>query len=1437
MTSCPQDVTAPMVALAEDIIQPTISITSPSGSDNYYYSTVTITGVITDDVIAENDGDGQIASVFYEIANDDHRKGKINIGLDDTVTVDTNFGSQEIEFTVINGEFSFTFPTTNPTYLRDLISLTITAVDRNNNAVEKTFSLTESNGPYVGVNFYKAPDYIEENLVTAFDGDVVYISCSLGNSQYDKINYDELSSFSWGFIGNNKGGELDLSADSPHWVAAEGLFKNETTHDIDKFTTYNPATGEIRTSTDLPSTTTGSNFYFEATDIYGHITRVENLLPIPATLELSSVKPSLVYYSPMGLSDSTMTINLSSKVFDPVEFIISPDKINSVECTFTSSITTETPPGKITIYPGVGDFDTTFNMLNADTNYRGTFLVPIEFGTGTDFLGLAGNLSAKITVKDKDDSPIEARRTLLRDADPPSFSVTGFSTTGGNILTGKTYLNENDTATLTFTCTDLLSGVNSIESVKINGNTVATNMPYETDNSYSVTYPLTDSNIADEANLEYSITAVDNVGNADTISSSDVNIFYYHDYPGNEPNMGWETSNTSYSDWARAVDTIEGTINSNRALSTNSTINIAGMGNVAITAAAPYTATSIALSNAGLGENTNITYSVYVEDAAGNSTTLTGDTLKNYDGTPPFVTFSASLTSSPPAFTGAFSVTPDAGLYHYTLIEGSGLSSRTWAITPTGSTITDSAAETLNVTAASDNNYTAALNFTDSAGNPSIEKTFDFSWDVNGPVITPAGFTSTDGEAAGGKTYFNATDEVTLSFTATDTPSGLDSITEVLINGNNVTGSVVEASPGSFSVVYELTDGAIADEAELNYSISAIDIAGNPSTTGIQTDSNKIYYHAYGAGSYPGLSWASSNTSYPDWTRAADTIEGTITSTRVLSTNSTINIASMGVVAITGTGPYTATSIALSNASLAENADIAYSVYVEDAAGNSTTLTGDTSINYDGTKPVIAFSANLLATPTISDPFEVTTSDADTYYYDITGGPGIDSSSWTVPGDLNPTATDTASLNIESGDPGNYTISLVITDDAGNPSDPTSFTIDFDDTPPAVPSTITSTAVDGYINLAEHTAGNTTINVGYGNMDATDSIRLYFNSSAYATTIYEADKSIAFEIDNTDLETTNNFSAVSVDSLGNESASVDLTLVRDLTAPSFSFSASLSGTPLLDAAFDVTGTATDPYYYVLTETGSGIDTYNWTVTGPSSFSDTETGDTLHIITSAGIGVQLPTGGGVTDGDYTAEITATDLAGNASTPYSFLFGWDGDQNGSKSISGLTPKLQSGGTTGSSTPSSGGRISPANFNTTGSSASGASGSTQASVMSTSLRNASASPSRTYNGSFYRASASTVKTSASANMQNNETASPEAEDAIPEEETTEIGGPTAAPTNISSMSSKASSAFTGGETVKALDTSPVDPQRTAGILPFGIILLLSGCSAVIIVRKRRL
>ena len=58
MTSCPQQITAPMVALVEDTIEPRIIISSPNGGDNFY-STVTVTGIINDDVLVEDDLSGQ----------------------------------------------------------------------------------------------------------------------------------------------------------------------------------------------------------------------------------------------------------------------------------------------------------------------------------------------------------------------------------------------------------------------------------------------------------------------------------------------------------------------------------------------------------------------------------------------------------------------------------------------------------------------------------------------------------------------------------------------------------------------------------------------------------------------------------------------------------------------------------------------------------------------------------------------------------------------------------------------------------------------------------------------------------------------------------------------------------------------------------------------------------------------------------------------------------------------------------------------------------------------------------------------------------------------------------------------------------------------------------------------------------------------------------
>ena len=642
VTSCPPDITAPMVALVEDTIAPTINITSPKGGDNYY-SSVTISGVISDDVKVENDGGGQIVSLYYEIANDDTRKGKINIGLDDQITADNSFGSGTIDFDILTGAFSFTLSTlssansegvTQP-QLRDFVSITITAVDRNNNHSIEQLSLKESNGPSIDIKFYEDAEY---NTVTeAYDGDVIQIECIIGNSEIDKTETNELSSFSWGFIGTKKGGTLDITSTSPHWTAAEGIYKNPTTHDIDKYTTFTPSTRAVRTSTDLPTSATGYNFYFQAVDIYGHTTYIEKLLPLPASLELSSIKPSTVYYSSLGLGGSTKTIQLTSKASDPEDFTFSSDEISSVECSFTSTAA-ETPPTKISAYTsGVDDFDSFFNIGSADTNYRGTFFIPITFGTGTDFLNLTGNLSAKITVKDAEGSPIEARRTLIRDAAVPTISGNSLTTSSGVLHDGKYFLKEGNDLSLNFLVDDEGSGI-TIGNIAadLNGLTPAVSNTGESSYRASVTIPATATD-GDGNPILYSITATDNVGNQSPPTADTNNDFIilgpYNNTICTAESLSFISNNGT---WARSTTTANDTLTlaftSPRPLTSPPIVTIAGQtATVTTTGANAYSASFTTGNGETIDDGTDIPFSVSVIDIVGNTASFTnadGSTYK-----------------------------------------------------------------------------------------------------------------------------------------------------------------------------------------------------------------------------------------------------------------------------------------------------------------------------------------------------------------------------------------------------------------------------------------------------------------------------------------------------------------------------------------------------------------------------------------------------------------------------------------------------------------------------------------------------------------------------------------------------------------------------------------------------------------------------------------
>ena len=399
-------------------------------------------------------------------------------------------------------------------------------------------------------------------------------------------------------------------------------------------------------------------------------------------------------------------------------------------------------------------------------------------------------------------------------------------------------------------------------------------------------------------------------------------------------------------------------------------------------------------------------------------------------------------------------------------------------------------------------------------------------------------------------------------------------------------------------------------------------------------------------------------------------------------------------------------------------------------------------------------------------------------------------------------------------------------------------------------------------------------------MDSTDSIRLYHNSSVYATKLYEADKSIEFVIQNTDLSTGNNvFSAVSTDSVGNESAPISLTLILDTAVPTIG---NIPDQGDKTAAFTV-----DPATY-LDGTGSNIATYTWTVTKGGPVTITNQGTTVFAVNASPNTLDLATDG-TADGDYTVSLVVTDEAGNESASESFTFGWDGNNDGAKSISSSGSKPQNtAGPTGSGTGRTSGRIniSPAETADVPAAESSAFRNT---YYRTEAPEAAEKPSSLYNGGIYRApEKAAAPAPEAAPVESKDMQAPEAEptaeistadpaeeiqyaaveNAEPEAAADDNAEPEAAaddngysldepvfnePVEIpearpartaapaSSLASKAAASVTGKTARTAAPAAGAQEQAEAaepiGILPFVIILLMVGGGAVIIIRKRKI
>ena len=1254
LSSCPQQVTAPMAALVEDELPPSIIISSPKSGDNYY-SVVTISGFIFDDVVEEGDNAGQITSIYYEITNDDYRKAKIDIGLDDQVTADENFGDGSIDYDVSTGEFSFTFSTIQPNSLRDLLSLTITAVDRNYNRYTTQLSLMESDGPFIEFNFYESADYSEGSRITSLEGNRVYIAGTVGNSEYEMDTANEIAEISWSIEGGgNRGGTLDITEGSEDWIEAEGVFRTTNNVDTTKYFTYDPETRIFTTQTQIDVSNETKYINFTATDIYGHSTTETNSISKPADFELYTNTSDDFYFSSRTDSADT-TISIPFLLIDPNQDAITDSRISKVTCSL-SSTGSDTPPGDWDDYDSATDTFSDYFTVEVGSNYQATFNVNID--SDSTFHNYTANLWLIVTVttiEGTEESTLDTSYLIYRDPDYPSITVNSFS--GGT----SNYVATGDELNLSFTVSDTGGGVDDIEDLYINGdyysNTDAdvTNNISKSGNNYSLSYTFPSQAMADDSGDQfgYSILIYDEAGNPRLTENLTAKT-YYDDYNNNicvSDSLNYSTSDTNpdHPTWARATSTahdeISLTFESARVLSGTPVVTIAGRPAAVDSSSAPeYTATFTTGNGESLNEGEVIPFTVSVTDITGNPDSFSNLDGGTYDSGFSSLYYDDVAPSTPSQPTSSIAVksghqylnSTDLGgnitiRAPYALDSGSNGDAVKLFVGSTSSTavgtgvynntdlytdITFSGSE-LSGEGQGDVNFLATI--TDTAGNISTASSaLTLTIDTLVPTITAI---------ADQGPYRDNTLSVTpscsgtgsniesYSWAVTEGGSPVDTLTASDFGVNDGAGTLTLATngddDGSYDVSLTVTDEAgntsLPEPFSFIWDAEAFSIS---SITGLSADS---FYSSSINDVTAVLSGDESGTPYIQWS----------------STDGTFNFSPDNALVTDITSPSD------------DNENV--TVTIRDAFGREDTAT-ITNVTWDTEDPVVD--------PITDDqgykaaPFTVTAGAND--------GSGISNYQWTVEKDGSPfdvvnqgsagfavnEGVNTLSLATNGDDDGFYEVSLVVTDGAGN-TNATAETFNF--TLDAAQFTMSVTG------LSSNSFYSSTIN----NIEAV----LTGNESGTSSIAWTASNSADFSFSDSGSLTTNLSS-----SAANSTTSVTITVIDNMTRTRTVTLTSVGYDSLDPTISNITDQgdhrlpfSVDPSSNV-DGTGSGIASYSWAVTQGGSDVDTITTSVFSVNGGAG-SLNLATNGD-DDGTYDVALTVTDEAGNTnSTAETFNFTWD------------------------------------------------------------------------------------------------------------------------------------------------------------------------------------
>ncbi len=1222
LTSCPQDITPIKVALAEDTMEPKIVIESPLGGD-YFYSTVTVRGIIYDDVMDEGDEAGSLSSIYFTIANDETRRGKINFNADDSFTADTTFGDINIAYDLSSKEFSFEFPTTDP-YLRDRITLTITAEDKNGNSIKSELSLVENDGPVINFGFYAEShdDYSSASKLYSLSGNEVYIAgwVSDSDSEEDTDSADEIVELTWSVVGTSLSGTLDLRETTEDWDADQGVYSHPNKLDPAESFFFDP---ELRQFSTVTSIDIGDGAYFKVTaeDKYGHITEEQQLLTPPSNLMLLSFDSVSPYYS-----DNVIDIPFTGSLLDPNDGDVVDTEISSAVLTFSSKVVGVTPPSDYTIT----DF-----ALDGDDNFTFTL-------NTTSMTAFNVNLNATLLITDDQGDTINTKYvTLINDSVEPTVSVTGFTGSNGN------YLNPNDTATLVFTVNDDNSGFNQIENLKIYNQYPKT--LNASGSTYTATFDFdTVPASADAGNsIDYEITISDNAGNTKT--ETDSGLYFYSPFTASDiytlqastPSSSNDVSGAST--WLRATgspeyDTLKIYFTVDRVLNGKPVITVSGStggsfeipsSDIVYSESNSRWEADYVMQDDDLTDQSQLTIEIELTDAAGNpSSSDIITTNLYYDNSAPTGTPAAPVkTGSYPIYinasdmSGSVTMTVDAstsGAIDGDVIRlylgsdsdtGTQLVQTTYNSSVNPTPLTFSAAIPL---AGADGDRSFVAKISDSAGNfgPDSEvATLEKDTVVDSYNAGSSYSGSSSKEAAFTQTTATAADDNGYTVLWAITPSGATMADDTALNVN-ITG----ASDNTYTATMTVTDGAgNSENPSFNFVWDTADptvsFSGEPSGW-INAVSSDVTVTATGTDAGSGV-----NTGTYTWSVVASG-----TSTEVYTT--------------------TGTTITLNDTNFSTDGSYTVTATVEDQLGNS----GSSSFDFDIDTSLPTASITELGTAWYNTDFTI----------DATASDSLDSSltySWnlTGPGSF----TGAASL-LQSEDlyisatvlpnSGTYTAELTVTDDAGNPKI-VSDTFKWD------PNAPTITAIDDY-----YITGNNNLDSSASD-ETNGSDSLTYNWSitgptAYSDAAYDTDATFSLHVaDLTDGAGIYSVTLTVTDAAGNPAEELfNVYYDYDNTNPVID----------LTSCPPTGGSAT--YIYTITnevtDTISGVDTssYEWNVydtAATPNLMGTLSGTTLTLVnaaTGASDDIEL-----TTSGTYTVYFTADDIHSNSTTE-SFTLIW-------------------------------------------------------------------------------------------------------------------------------------------------------------------------------------